>query len=146
MPNDQRNTADLLTELTAEIVCAYVSNNPIPASELPNVIANVYQSVGNLNSPKEPPAEPLKLRVPIKKSITDDYIVSLEDGKPYRTLKRHLAGQGLTPDAYRAKWGLPADYPMVAANYAQQRSELAKKVGLGKKSGPGKIGKRQTKE
>ncbi|ACL62358.1 MucR family transcriptional regulator [Methylobacterium nodulans] len=118
-------------ELVSDIVSAYVSNNNVPPAELPALIQGVYQSLGSLGKPAEP--EPVKLTppVPIKKSVTPDHIISLEDGKPYKSLKRHLSGRGLTPEQYREKWGLPRDYPMVAPNYAAQRSELAKSLGLG---------------
>lgn len=130
---DQQLTTDLLTELTAEIVSAYVTKNSVPVSELPSVIASVFQSVSKLNERQEPTLESQTPKVPVKKSVTRDYIISLEDGKQYKTLKRHLTALGLTPEAYRAKWSLPADYPMVAESYAEQRSELAKKLGLGRK-------------
>lgn len=120
-----------LTGLTATIVGAYVSRNAVPAADLPGLITAVHGALAGLGRPAEPAAEPLVPPVPIKRTVTPDAIISLEDGKPYRTLKRHLAGRGLTPDAYRQKWGLPADYPMVAAAYAAQRSELAKAAGLG---------------
>ena len=130
---DQQLTTDLLTELTAEIVSAYVTKNSVPVSELPRVIASFFQSVSKLNERQEPTLESQTPKVPVKKSVTRDYIISLEDGKQYKTLKRHLTALGLTPEAYRAKWSLPADYPMVAESYAEQRSELAKKLGLGRK-------------
>ena len=118
-------------DLAAEIVSAFVSNNNVSAEDLPSLISQVHAALENLGKPaqKEPekPAPP----VPIKKSITPDFLISLEDGKRYRSLKRHLAGRGLTPEQYREKWGLPRDYPMVAPNYSAQRSELARKLGLG---------------
>ncbi|ACA21137.1 transcriptional regulator, MucR family [Methylobacterium sp. 4-46] len=118
-------------ELVSDIVSAFVSHNNVPVAELPNLIRGVYESLGSLGKPVEP--EPVKLTppVPIKKSITPDAIISLEDGRSYKSLKRHLRTRGLTPDEYRKKWGLPPDYPMVAPNYAAQRSELAKSLGLG---------------
>src|SRR4051812_30208334 len=124
-------TASDYIELASDIVSAYVSKNNVPPSELPALIQGVYASLSGLGQPTEP--EPVKLTplMPIKKTVTPDAIISLEDGRPYRTLKRHLTGRGLTPEQYRQKWGLPADYPMVAANYAAQRSELAKAAGLG---------------
>ncbi|MFE1599528.1 MucR family transcriptional regulator [Methylobacterium sp. ID0610] len=117
--------------LVSDIVSAYVSKNNVPASELSALIQSVSQSLGSLGKPTGP--EPVKLTppVPIRRSVTPDAIISLEDGKPYKSLKRHLSGRGLTPEQYREKWGLPPDYPMVAANYAAQRSELAKSLGLG---------------
>ncbi|MER8541359.1 MucR family transcriptional regulator [Mesorhizobium sp. M0047] len=129
-------TSNAFVELTAEIVSAYVSNNPVPMGELPSVIDHVYRSLHSLPSgaQSQPEAEPLKPAVPIRKSVTPDFIISLEDGKKFKSLKRHLAtSYGMTPADYRAKWGLPSDYPMVAPNYAATRSSLAKKAGLGRK-------------
>ncbi|WP_406871640.1 MucR family transcriptional regulator [Aminobacter sp. P9b] len=122
-----------LVELTADLVAAYVSNNPVPPAELPGLIAQIHASISSLSTPTAALEEPLKPHMPIKKTITPEYLISLEDGKQYRTLKRHLAVAGLTPEEYRAKWSLPADYPMVASAYAAKRSELAKKLGLGRK-------------
>ncbi|WP_407523703.1 MucR family transcriptional regulator [Methylobacterium oryzisoli] len=110
---------------------AYVSHNNIPMGELQALIHSVHDQLLRLGQPAAPEREPLVPPVPIKKTVTPDHIISLEDGRSYRTMKRHLARRGLTPDQYRAKWGLPADYPMVAPNYAAQRSELAKTIGLG---------------
>jgi predicted transcriptional regulator len=119
-----------LASLTADIVSAYVTKNALSRSDLPNIITSVHAALQNLRRlPSEP--EKLEPRVPIKKSITPDYLISLEDGRRYKTLRRHLTGRGLSPEAYREKWGLPRDYPMVAPNYAKQRSELAKALGLG---------------
>jgi predicted transcriptional regulator len=125
-----------LAEMTSEVVAAYVAKNHIQASELPNLIASVHAAFGGLGKPVEPeaPAEPLKPAVPIRKSITDDYIISLEDGRKLKSMKRYLAGLGMTPAQYREKWGLPHDYPMVAPAYAAKRSELAKSLGLGRRS------------
>ncbi|WP_018263358.1 MucR family transcriptional regulator, partial [Methylobacterium sp. WSM2598] len=119
------------TDTAAVIVAAYVSNNSVPLGELPALIQSVHAALEGLGKPTEP--EPVRLvpPVPIKKTITPDAIISLEDGKPYKSLKRHLSGRGLTPEQYREKWGLPPDYPMVAASYAAQRSEIAKGFGLG---------------
>ncbi len=124
------------TTMTAELVAAYVTKNSVPAAELPNLIRSVYQSFETLGAPPAagPAAEPLKPAVPIKKSITDEFIISLEDGRKLKSMKRYLAGLGMTPDEYRAKWGLPKDYPMVAPSYAAQRSTLARTLGLGRKS------------
>ncbi len=126
-----------LLGLTSQIVSAFVSKNSIPASDIPSLIKSVHQSLATLGQPEEsaqPPAE-LKPAVPVKKSVTADYIVCLEDGKKLKMLKRHLASSyGMTPDEYRAKWGLPSDYPMVAPNYAKARSDLALKLGLGRKA------------
>lgn len=125
--------ADLLG-LTAEIVAAHVSNNSVSVTDLPNLITEVHRTLSSLGTAPAPKAEPEKLvpAVPVKKSITPDYLVCLEDGKKMKMLKRHLqTSYGMTPEQYRDKWGLPPDYPMVAPNYAQHRSTLAKKIGLG---------------
>jgi len=121
-------------ELTTDLVSAYVSHNPLPASDLPSLIETVHAALRRVGtSAVEPTPEAPKPPVPIRKSITPDRLISLEDGRPYQSLKRHLASRGLTPDQYRAKWGLPADYPMVAPNYAQRRLDLAKARGLGQR-------------
>ncbi len=122
-----------LIEMTAEVVAAYVTKNHVRAAELPDLISTIHASLAGMGSVPELAAAPAKLEPPvsIKKSLTDDYLISLEDGKQYQSLKRHLAGRGLTPAEYRTKWGLPADYPMVAPAYARKRSELAKSIGLG---------------
>jgi len=120
-------------ELTAEIVSAYVSNNPVPAADMPGLINQVHTALIRISgghSDTQP--EPLKPAVSVKKSITPDHIVCLEDGKKFKSLKRHLRTQyNMTPEQYREKWGLPQDYPMVAPNYAVARSQLAKEMGLG---------------
>jgi predicted transcriptional regulator len=120
-------------DLTADIVSAYLSNNPTPASEIPNLISQVHSALLRVSSGRsEAPAEPAKPAVSLKKSINPDYLVCLEDGKRFKSLKRHLRTQyNMTPEQYRDKWGLPTDYPMVAPNYAVARSQLAKKMGLG---------------
>jgi predicted transcriptional regulator len=122
-------------ELTADIVSAYVSNNSIPASELANLLASVHTAVSGLAAGGTNKAAEDAVEKPtpaqIKKSITPDALISFEDGKPYKTLRRHLTLRGLTPEAYRAKHGLPADYPMTSASYSAQRSELARSLGLG---------------
>ncbi|HVI27914.1 MucR family transcriptional regulator [Hansschlegelia sp.] len=122
--------------LAADIVGAYVSNNSVPAADLPGLIQSVHAALGATARGKtEEPAVELKPAVPIKKSITPDYLISLEDGKKYKSLKRHLrTAYDMSPEDYRAKWGLPADYPMVAPNYAAARSQLALKMGLGRKA------------
>lgn len=120
-----------LIELTSEIVSAYVANNKLGTNELSDVIATVHSTLRSLTEHKAPEPEKLVPIVPIKKSITPDFLISLEDGRRYKSLKRHLSGRGLTPAQYREKWGLPRDYPMVAPNYAKQRSELARALGLG---------------
>jgi len=120
-------------QLTAEIVSAYVSNNSVSASDLPGLINQVHSALRGVSSCHgETPAEPLKPAISVKRSITPDYIVCLEDGKKFKSLKRHLRTQyNMTPEAYREKWDLPPDYPMVAPNYAAARSQLAKQMGLG---------------
>ncbi|WP_128565169.1 MucR family transcriptional regulator [Methylobacterium crusticola] len=118
-------------ELTSGIISAYVSKNMIQPSALPELIASIHAALESLGKPPPPEPEKLTPPVPIRKTVTPDHIISLEDGKPYKTLKRHLSGRGMTPEQYRQKWGLPHDYPMVAANYAAARSELAKTSGLG---------------
>jgi predicted transcriptional regulator len=134
MENEAASTGPDIVELTADVIAAYVSKNAISASDLPGLIASVHTAMTGLSAPAPAPeAEKPVPAVPIKKSVTPDYIISLEDGRQYKSLKRHLTGRGLTPADYRAKWGLPHDYPMVAANYAAQRSALAKSIGLGRK-------------
>jgi len=120
-------------DLTATIVSAYVGNNPTPATELPSLIGQVHAALVRVsNGRPEVAAEPAKPAVSVKKSMTAEYLVCLEDGKRFKSLKRHLRTQyAMTPEQYREKWGLPADYPMVAPNYAVARSQLAKKMGLG---------------
>lgn len=120
-------------ELTAEIVSAYVSNNTVPPGDIPNLINQVHAALARVSGKSgDTPAEPLKPAVSVKKSITPEYIVCLEDGKKFKSLKRHLRTQyNMTPEQYRDKWGLSTDYPMVAPNYAAARSQLAKQMGLG---------------
>jgi predicted transcriptional regulator len=131
MPGNVDNS-DLI-ELAAEIVSAYVSNNSVPSTDLPSLINEVYVALTLVGSaPAEAPAEPLKPAIAVKKSINSDFIVCLEDGKKFKSLKRHLRTQyNMSPEQYREKWGLPSDYPMVAPNYAAARSRLAKEMGLG---------------
>jgi len=126
-----------LLRMTADVVAAYVSNNTLATGQLADVIHAVYNSLRGLEGQvAEPPAEPLKPAVPIRKSIIPDFLVCLEDGKKLKMLKRHLRSTyNLTPDEYRVKWGLAPDYPMVAPKYAEQRSEFAKKIGLGRGTG-----------
>jgi predicted transcriptional regulator len=124
-----------IAELTSDIVAAYVAHNSVASADLPELIAQTHRALDRLargetavaiEAPKLVPA------VPIRKSVTPDFLISLEDGKKYKSLKRHLSSQyGMSPAEYREKWGLPDDYPMVAPNYAKQRSELAKSMGLG---------------
>ena len=127
-----------IINLTSQIVSAFVSKNSVQASDLPALISNVYQSLNSLGQPQTAveAAVDRKPAVPVKKSVTPEYIICLEDGKKLKMLKRHLnTSYNMTPDEYRAKWGLPADYPMVAPNYAKARSEMAVKIGLGRKAG-----------
>lgn len=120
-------------QLTANIVSAYVSNNTVPSAEIPNLIGQIHSALLRVSGGQAPaPSEPHKPAVPLKRSITSDYLICLEDGKKFKSLKRHLRTQyKMTPEQYREKWGLPPDYPMVAPNYAVARSQLAKKMGLG---------------
>ena len=122
-----------LIALTASIVSAHVTRNNLPTTDLSRLIASTHAALASLVGPPAPvAAEPLVPAVPIRRSMTPDAIICLEDGRAFKSLKRHLsASYGLTPDQYRAKWNLPADYPMVAPNYAEARSQLAKKMGLG---------------
>ena len=129
---DQDQETNLI-ERAADIVSAYVSNNSVPLAELPALINAVHQSLSRLGDDLVVGTEKPVPLMPIKKTVTPDYLISLEDGKQYKSLKRHLSTRGLTPEEYRRKWGLPHDYPMVAANYAAQRSELAKNSGLGRR-------------
>ena len=125
--------AELLA-LTAEIVSSHACNNSVAAEELPGIIETVFRKLTDLSGPEEDVQEELVPAVPIKKSITKDYIICLEDGRKLKMLKRHLStAYDMTPDEYRQRWGLPSDYPMVAPNYAAKRQELAKKIGLGRK-------------
>ena len=126
-------TSNNFIELTAEIVSAYVSNNTVPSGDIPALINQVHAALTRVSGvPGDPPVEPLKPAVSVKRSVTPEYIVCLEDGKKFKSLKRHLRTQyNMTPEQYRDKWGLPPDYPMVAPNYAQARSALAKQMGLG---------------
>jgi predicted transcriptional regulator len=126
-----------LLRMTADVVAAYVSNNVVPTGQISEVISLVFLSLRGLEGKGvEPIAEPLRPAVPIRKSITPDYLICLEDGKKLKMLKRHLrSAYNLTPDDYRQKWDLPADYPMVAPTYAAQRSAFAKKIGLGRGTG-----------
>ncbi|MGN6466248.1 MAG: MucR family transcriptional regulator [Rhizobiaceae bacterium] len=129
-------SADMLIELTADVVAAYVSNNPVPVSELPNLIADIHAALGRVgNAVEQAPVDKQKPAVNPKRSVHDDYIVCLEDGKKFKSLKRHLMTHyNLSPDQYREKWNLDSSYPMVAPNYAAARSQLAKKMGLGRKA------------
>ncbi len=138
-------SSSAILQMTADVVASYVGNTPLPPIELTKAINAVYGSLSSLNDDGGAPAEPPKPAVSIRRSVKPDYIVCLEDGKKLKMLKRHLrTTYGMTPDEYRAKWGLASDYPMVAPNYAQQRSELAKKIGLGLK--PRKKTKKRAKK
>ena len=132
------NAAEL-AELTADLVSAYVSKNPVTTTALPGLIASVHSSLSGLRQPVTPPAAPQVPAVNPKKSIFPDYIISLESGRRFKSMKRHLGLLGMTPDEYREKWGLPKDYPMVAPNYSVARSALAKAIGLGRKAPPVKV-------
>lgn len=133
MSDEQLDRSELLS-LTTEIVSSHVSNNAVNQTDLTTMIETVFRTLEGLSGPTEEPVEELKPAVPIKKSITDDYIVCLEDGKKLKMLKRHLmTSYEMTPDDYRSKWGLPSDYPMVAPSYARTRQKLAKQIGLGRK-------------
>jgi predicted transcriptional regulator len=130
---DAAKPQDVLS-LTAEIVAAHVSNNTVPLSELPALIQQVFQTLSAIGTGDEQPPRP-EPAVPVKKSVMPDYIVCLEDGKKLKMLKRHLkTAYNMTPEKYRERWGLPSDYPMVAPNYAKQRSQLARELGLGTKT------------
>lgn len=121
-----------LLPMVTEIVSAHLSNNTVTMSDIPRLINEVYTALSGLGQPQNKPAERQEPAIALKKSVTADYIVCLEDGKKLKMLKRHLrTAYGLTPEQYREKWGLPADYPMVAPNYAKKRSTLARQIGLG---------------
>lgn len=126
-------TARLVT-LTADVVSAYVSNNHVQSAELPKLLGEVHEAIRTVSQSGRPSAEtgpPKATPQEVRKSISHDFLVSFEDGKPYKTLRRHLTLRGLSPEQYRAKWGLPNDYPMTSASYSEQRSELARALGLG---------------
>jgi predicted transcriptional regulator len=128
-------------ELAAEIVAAFVSNNPLPKSDLPALIHAMHTAVAALSTETQSAPAPVEVKepaVPIRRSITPDFLICLEDGKRFKSLRRHLGTLGLTPHQYREKWKLPSDYPMVAPNYAAQRSAMAKKIGLGRPRSAGK--------
>ncbi len=132
MPSD--STSSSVLQYAAQIVSAHVSNNSVQSSDLPSLIQQVYAALTTLGSASAQVAEKPEPAVPLKKSVFADYIVCLEDGKKLKMLKRHLmTSYNLTPDAYRERWGLPSNYPMVAPSYAERRSALAKSIGLGRK-------------
>jgi len=143
--NDNVSPSAELLRLTSQIVAAYVSNNAVPSADLPTMIKSIHSTLGGLNE-GQVVATPTALRpaVPVKKSVTPEYIICLEDGKKLTMLKRYLRSRyNMSPEQYRTKWGLPADYPMVAPNYAQQRSEMAKRIGLGRIPGAPAKGRRK---
>jgi predicted transcriptional regulator len=138
MSTDNEN----LRELVAEVAAAYFSNSHVGVTDIPNVVSQIAQSLGAVGAPQPEPAQAETAEEPaqrkatpaqVRKSVTPDALISFEDNKPYKTLKRHLTGRGLTPDQYREKWGLARDYPMVAPNYSAARSQMARSVGLGQK-------------
>lgn len=131
MTEHPQSLADVV-HLTADLVAAYVEHNSVRAEDLPGLIGSVHSALSGLNGAEPEPEAALTPPVSIKKSITPEHLISLEDGKRYKSLKRHLSGRGLTPEQYRTKWSLPSSYPMVAPNYSKQRSELAKSLGLGR--------------
>jgi predicted transcriptional regulator len=132
--DDNEGAEDTLLALTADIVAAHVSNNSVAVNDLPNLIQNVHAALSTISDTRSAPEARPEPKVPIRSSIKPDYIVCLEDGKRLKMLKRHLMTHyQMTPDQYRQKWGLNADYPMVAPNYAEQRRALAKSIGLGTK-------------
>jgi predicted transcriptional regulator len=132
MSEEQNEITRELLEHTTEIVAAHVSNNPVAVNDLPELIRQVYTTLSQVDAAVAPQAEKPQPAISIKKSITPDYLICLEDGKQLKMLKRHLkTAYDMSPETYREKWGLPHDYPMVAPNYAAQRSSLAKKIGLG---------------
>lgn len=132
----ENDMAETLITLTSDIVAAHVSNNNVAVEEVPVLIKSIYDALASVGTPVETPAPPPEPAVSIRASVKPDYIVCLEDGKKMKMLKRHLkTAYDMTPDEYRARWGLPADYPMVAPNYAEKRRELAKKIGLGRTPG-----------
>jgi predicted transcriptional regulator len=133
----EKLSEDGLMRMTADVVAAYVGNNTLPTTQLADLIGAVYSSLRGLDGhAPEPKVEPAKPAVAIKKSVTPDYLICLEDGKKLKMLKRHLRSTyNMTPDEYRTKWSLPPDYPMVAPNYAAQRSAFAKEIGLGRGAG-----------
>jgi predicted transcriptional regulator len=133
--NEEQAGSEMLIGLTADVVAAYVSNNPVPVSELSGLISDVYEALGKVNgNQQEALVEKQKPAINPRRSVNDDYIICLEDGKKFKSLKRHLMTHyNMTPEQYRDKWGLDPSYPMVAPKYAAARSQLAKKMGLGRK-------------
>jgi predicted transcriptional regulator len=139
MSQEGNDATELLITLTADIVAAHVSNNSVAVSDVSTLIGNVHAALAGLSGTVALPETVLEPAVPVRNSVKRDYIVCLDDGKKLKMLKRHLMTHyGMTPDDYRTKWGLPADYPMVAPAYAEQRRELAKAIGLGRAPGSGR--------
>ena len=137
MADMQTDANETLITLTSDIVSAHVSNNSVSAADLPSLIANIYGALSGLGQTAPVVEEKPEPAVSVRSSVKPDYIVCLEDGKKLKMLKRHLMTRySLTPEQYRQRWNLPADYPMVAPNYAAKRRDLAKKIGLGRKPGP----------
>ena len=137
MDNIQSDMSETLITLTSDIVAAHVSNNSVTVDDLPSLITNVYGALSGLGTASVVEEEKPEPAVSVRSSVKPDYIVCLEDGKKLKMLKRHLMTHyNMTPEEYRARWNLPADYPMVAPNYAEKRRELAKKIGLGRKPAP----------
>ena len=148
MTEEEKNSSEKteMLRMAVDIVSAYVGNNSVPTTQVPEVINAIYGSLSALGDANNGPAETLRPAVPVRRSITPDYLICLEDGKQLKMLKRHLrAVYGLSPEEYRAKWGLAPDYPMVAPNYAKQRSNFAKQIGLGRKKGE-KVGSRKKQD
>lgn len=138
---------DEILRMAVDVVAAYLSNNQLPAGQIPEVINTVFRSLSSLDGTSaEVVQEPAKPAVPIRRSVTPEHLICLEDGKKLKMLKRHLrTTYNMTPEEYRAKWNLPPDYPMVAPNYAKQRSEFAKQIGLGRKPGEKRRGRRRAR-
>ena len=145
--DNQNSGSGNLSELTADVVSAYLAHNPVRADDIPTLIQTVHSAlstVGNGHGQEAPQVKP-KPPMPWKNAIKPDGIVSFEDGKSYKSMKRHLTTRGMTPEQYRERWSLPQDFPMVAPNYAAARSELAKKMGLGRKGPAARSGKRASR-
>lgn len=137
---------DEILRMSVDVVAAYLSNNQLPAGQIPEVINTVFRSLSSLDGTStEVVQEPMKPAVPVRRSVTPEYLICLEDGKKLKMLKRHLrTTYNMTPEEYRAKWNLPPDYPMVAPNYAKQRSDFAKQIGLGRKPGEKRRGRKRS--
>lgn len=143
MEQSATDMSETLITLTSDIVAAHVSNNSVAVDEVPTLIHNIYNALAGLGTVASEPELPPEPAVSVRSSVKPDYIICLEDGKKLKMLKRHLMTHyNMTPDEYRARWNLPADYPMVAPNYAEKRRELAKKIGLGRKPGSRKSTKK----